>query len=189
MDVTKILEADHREVEALFEKISRAKGAQRQPLIDRLATSLKAHMELEEQVVYPAMRPVTGEEPVQEALTEHKLGRKGLQDVLDLAPDSPGFGAALDAAKAGIAHHVHEEETQIFPKLRRQGTAQLKSMATPFMQKRVQLGMPMEPAALEAASSKGELVEEATSAGIDHASSMTKSALASALAERMKQPA
>jgi hemerythrin superfamily protein len=184
MDVTKLLEADHRQVEELFDKIEKAKGDARQPLIDQLATALRAHMQLEEQVLYPAMAPVTGEEPVEEANTEHELARKGLEDVLRLAPDEPGFGAALDAVKAGIEHHVEEEEGEVFPKLRRDGRV-LEQVATPFMQTRAELGLPMGADALEAASTKEELLAEAKSAGVEGASSMTKKELAGALAAKM----
>src|SRR5688572_25405672 len=102
MDVTRMLEADHRQVEDLFAKIEKAKGDDRLPLIDELATSLKAHMALEEEVVYPTMEPVTGAEAVQEGETEHELARKSLAEMTALAPDEPGFGAALEAVKAGI---------------------------------------------------------------------------------------
>ena len=185
MDVTKILEADHRKVETLFDQIEDANGSDRQPMIDELVTSLRGHMELEETVVYPAMKPVTGEEAVEEGNTEHELARDGLAQMIELAPDEPGFGAALAAVKAGISHHVQEEEDEIFPKLRKDGSAALDDMATPFMQKRVELGMPIEADALDAASTKSELVEEAQSAGVDDAASMTKAELTEALAARM----
>jgi len=184
MDVTKVLESDHRQAEELFAKIEKAEGAKRQPFIDELVNALRAHMELEEQVVYPMMKPVTGAEDVQEGTTEHELARKGLEDVVRLAPDEPGFGAALDSVKAGITHHVEEEETEVFPKLRKDGKV-LDKMATPFMKKRLELGLPMGADALASASSKEELLAEAKSAGVDGASSMTKAQLADALAEVM----
>jgi hemerythrin superfamily protein len=185
MDVTKLLEADHRNVEDLFSEVEKAEGAERQSLIDQLVTSLKAHMELEEDVLYPAMEPVTGEESVQEANTEHELARSALEDVVRLAPDEPGFGAALDAAKAGIEHHVEEEENEVFPKLRKDGELVLDEIATPFMAKRVELGLPITADALSAASTKDELESEAQSAGIEGGASMKKNELASALAEHM----
>ena len=185
MDATKILEADHRTVEALFDQIEKAEGDARTPLIEELATSLKAHMELEEQVVYPAMEPVTGAETVQEGVTEHELARKTLADMVALAPDEPGFGGALEAVKAGIQHHVEEEEGEVFPKLRKEGESQLAEMATPFMQKRMELGLPMDAEAIAAASTKEELLAEAQSADVDGAASMTKTQLAEALAEKM----
>src|SRR3954462_5048122 len=100
MDPTKLLEADHRTVEALFEEIKSAKGEARTPLIDELATSLRGHMQLEEQLLYPKMEPVTGAEAVEEATTEHELARKTLAEMLNLAPDKPGFEAALESVKA-----------------------------------------------------------------------------------------
>jgi iron-sulfur cluster repair protein YtfE (RIC family) len=185
MDVTKILEKDHRTVEQLFAKIEKAEGSERRQLIDELATSLEAHMTLEEEVVYPAMRPVTGDETVQEGEKEHELAKKGLADVVDLAPGDPGFGAALDSVKAGISHHVDEEESEVFPKLRKQGTRVLEEMATPFMTRRLELGLPMEAEALAAASTKDELATEAQNVGVEGAASMTKDELAKALEQQM----
>lgn len=187
MDVTRILEADHRDVEVLFAKIEGAEGDGRTPFIDELATSLKGHMELEDTVVYPAMKPVTGAEAVEEGETEHELARKSLSEMLKLAPDLPGFGAALDSVKAGIEHHVKEEEDDVFPQLRKdgKGKAALEEMATPFMTKRLELGMPVTAEALGAASTKEELADEATKAGIDGSASMNKDELATALAANM----
>lgn len=187
MDVTKLLEADHRTVEDLFERIDRAEGDARRPMITELQNALLAHMALEEQVLYPAMAPVTGAEAVEEGNKEHELARRSLQDMVDLAPDDPGFGAAMEATKAAIEHHVEEEEHEVFPELRKDGTV-LAEIATPFMATRMELGMPMDADALAASSTKKELLEEAKSAGLDHTSSMNKHDLAEALAKVM-QPA
>jgi len=185
MDVTKMLEQDHRDAESLFDRIPTADGADRQSLIDELNTALRAHMELEERVLYPAIEPVTGAEEVEEANTEHALARDGLDAMLGLAPDAPGFDGALEAVKAGILHHVEEEERELFPKVRKDGGTVLEQIATPFMQLRVELGMPMNADALSAASSKDELVTEARAANVDGADSMTKSELADALVAKM----
>jgi hemerythrin-like domain-containing protein len=185
MDVTRILEADHREVEGLFVKIDAVEGAQRAPLIDEVASSLKAHMDLEEAVVYPAIKPVTGEEPVQEGATEHDLVRRSLEEMLALAPDEPGFGAAFEAVKAEVAHHVEEEENDVFPMVRSNGAEVLDNVATPFMTKRLELGLPVTADALAAAATKEELSQEAKTAGIDGFGSMSKDDLAEALAANM----
>jgi hemerythrin superfamily protein len=185
MDVTKILEADHRQVEELFAKIEKADGDARKPLIGELTTALRGHMQLEESVVYPAMRPIVGDETVTEGTTEHRLVEKGLGDVERLGPDEPGFGAALDAVKAGVGHHVEEEETEVFPKLRKEGGSTLAEMATPFMKQRLALGLPVTVDGLSASATKDELVDEAESAGIEDATSMKKDELASALVDAM----
>ena len=138
MDVTRILRGRPPAGRGLVRPDRSTKGADRQPLVDELATALRAHMELEETVLYPAMGPVTGKEAVQEANTEHELARKSLEDVVRLAPTTPGFGAALDATRAGIVHHVDEEENEVFTELRKDGRSVLDQIATPFMQKRVE---------------------------------------------------
>ena len=73
----------------------------------------------------------------------------------------------------------------MFPKLRSKGKAVLEEIATPMMQMRIELGMPMDADAIAAASTKDELLQEAKSAGVDGASSMTKGELADALAAKM----
>jgi hypothetical protein len=63
----------------------------------------------------------------------------------------------------------------------------LDEIATPFMAKRLELGMPMPAEALAKASSKEELVAEAQNAGIDGAADMKKDELAEALSSAMAQ--
>jgi len=61
---------------------------------------------------------VVGEEEAEEAGIEHRLAREGLAEVQRLV-DEPGFGAAVAMLTAGIRHHVKEEETEVFPELKR----------------------------------------------------------------------
>lgn len=185
MDPTRLLEADHREVEELFDRIETADGSRRSPLIGELRTALEAHTQLEEEVVYPAMKPVTGQEEVEEAQSEHEVARSALAEMLNLAPEEPGFEAALETTKAAIEHHVQDEEDEVFPTLRKDGGGVLADMVTPFMRRRLELGLPVRPDALAAASNKDELLEEARLAGIEGAASMTKDELATALSARM----
>jgi iron-sulfur cluster repair protein YtfE (RIC family) len=154
-------------------------------LIGELRTALEAHMQLEEEVVYSAMKPVTGQEQLEEAQTEHELARSALAEMLNLAPDEPGLEAALETTKAAIEHHVQDEEGEVFPMLRRDGEGVLADMATPFMRRRLELGLPVPPDAPAAASNKDELLEEARLAGVEDAASMTKDELAKALSTRM----
>lgn len=182
MDITKILEADHRQVEELFAKLDSVDGEERSPLIDELATALRGHMQLEEDVLYPAMRPITGDEAVEEGETEHKIARSALDQVVALAPDEPGFGAALESLKAAITHHVEEEEDDVFPQLRDEGQAMLDELASSFISRRDELGLPITAEGLSSAANKDELVEQAEAAGVERPAAMTKADLAETLA-------
>ena len=119
-DVIAMLEQDHREVEALFEKIKNTNGAARAQLVSRLAADLRLHMKVEESIVYPAIAKQVddGDDMIEEAKTEHEGARKVLGDVEKLSPNEPGFDGALEMLEAGISHHVEEEEDEVFPKFR-----------------------------------------------------------------------
>ena len=150
------LESEHRQVEELFSKLEKAESeSEQRPLVEELVRSLTTHMEVEEGEVYPEVYKLDAEME-QEAETEHGLGRDGMAKLHELVGE-PGFGAAVAMLKAGIAHHVEEEETEVFPKLREA------------------LGYPAADA------SKRDLYKQAQAAGIEGRSTMTKDELADAV--------
>lgn len=185
MDPTKLLEADHRKVEDLIEKIRDAEGDERMALLRELETDIKAHMELEEVALYPVMAPVTGEETVEEGTNEHDVARTAMQEMMALAPDEPGFPAALDALEAAIEHHVEDEEEEVFPELREKGSEILSANAQDILAKRRELGLPIDAQVLSRGLTKDELLDEARSAGIEGTSDMDKDELAGAVAARV----
>jgi hemerythrin-like domain-containing protein len=157
------LETEHREVESLLERLQKAQDAETQAsLVEQLVTAQLAHMELEESEVYPQLADLD-DEAVAEALTEHGLAREGVTKLQELIGE-PGFGAAVEMVRAGIAHHVEEEENEAFPLLRasarRDGNESVAEGA-----------------------SKADLYEAAKRAGIEGRSTMTKDELAHALDE------
>jgi hemerythrin superfamily protein len=185
VDPTKLLEADHRAAEDLIEEIREAEGDEKMRLLRTLETELRGHMQIEEQVLYPAMVPVTGAEPVEEGTNEHDVARTALAEVLRLAPDEPGFPSALDALEAAIEHHVEDEEEDVFPKLRDEGEEILGDVLPSFLDMRRGLGMPLDGERLAKGLTKEELLDEARSAGIDGTSDMDKGELADAVAARV----
>ena len=53
-------------------------------------------------------------------LTSQPGARELLAKVREMAPDVPGFGGAVAALKGAIQHHVEDEESEAFPKLRKE---------------------------------------------------------------------
>lgn len=119
-DPIAMLKKDHREAEALLKRLEETKNpsARRRQTLDKLEAALALHMAIEEHVLYPVVTDKLGEEPTIEAEVEHTLGRDGISKMRQLV-DAPGFGAAVEMVKAGIKHHVKEEETEMFPKLKK----------------------------------------------------------------------
>jgi len=118
-DPIAILKRDHREAEVMLKQLAASKkpSATRRKTAAKLVTALSQHMQIEEKLVYPLVDEYVGHEEEQEAENEHTLAREGLASLEELV-DEPGFGAAVAMLTAGIKHHVKEEETELFPKLK-----------------------------------------------------------------------
>ena len=118
-DPVAMLKQDHRDVAALLKKLDASKpGAARRSTVQKLVKALLLHMEIEETIVYPSVKKLVGAEEAHEAVIEHGLVRKSLTELEELVAE-PGFGAAVAMITAGIKHHVKEEETEVFPELKR----------------------------------------------------------------------
>jgi hemerythrin-like domain-containing protein len=119
-DPVTLLKEEHREAKQMLKILQDSKpGARRQQTVQKLVTALLRHMELEERLVYPLVKNEVDPEAAEEATIEHNLARNGLAQMTKLVSE-PGFGAAVAMVSAGINHHVKEEETEIFPKLKRE---------------------------------------------------------------------
>jgi len=117
LELLEELERQHREVERLLTKLSTADGVDDQrALVERLVEAMSEHMGIEESQVYPELAQLGGV-LVEEAEIEHDWARHRLRQLLDMI-GQPGFGAAVRTFDEGIAHHITDEETEAFPKLR-----------------------------------------------------------------------
>lgn len=182
MDPTRILEADHRQIERLFAAIEAASGEERVPHVERLLSTLRAHMTLEEEVVYPVIVKVAGDDAAVENKNEHAVARANLDEAESFLDGEPGLGAAMAAAQAAVSHHVEEEESDVFPKVRAEGSDLLEEMFSDFVKRRLELRMTVDADALAAALSTAELVEGARRAAVSGGDHMDHDELAKAIA-------
>jgi hemerythrin superfamily protein len=120
VDPIKFLESQHREVEELFEKIEKTSDRAtktRNSLFAVLATKIELHAQIEEKVLYPAGKPVD-EDTTLEAYEEHALVRDMIKKVQKTKSSDETFMAKVTLLKELIEHHVKEEESEYFPKLK-----------------------------------------------------------------------
>ena len=114
-----LLEQDHRDVERLLDRLAESEeGDERQDMLAELAMALQLHMQYEEDAIFPLVGSDIDDETAEEANIEHGLAREGLAKMQELVA-APGFGAAVEMDKGGIGRHVEEEESAIFPQLRK----------------------------------------------------------------------
>jgi len=117
-DVTKVLETDHREVEDLFAKAESNDGAAKQQVVTKIASELTIHAEVEEQIVYPAMRQAGMSDIVDESIEEHAKVKQLVAKLESMEATSSEVDSVLSELKSDVQHHVEEEESEAFPRFR-----------------------------------------------------------------------
>ena len=125
-DILQLLMAEHREVKAMFQHYEKladvgGKGDERMLLASQICVALTLHTEIEEEILYPAARDVLtrDEDIVDEAYVEHAGARSLIAQIKTMTSDQPLFDAKVHVLGEYIAHHVEEEESKFFPKLRK----------------------------------------------------------------------
>jgi hemerythrin superfamily protein len=119
MSAIDMLEADHREVEDLFERFEAAREARQQRAIfEQIADKLAVHAAMEEQHFYPAVRADETEDLLLEAAEEHLSVKRVIADLLRLDAKDETFAAKVKVLREQVEHHVEEEEGELFPQVR-----------------------------------------------------------------------
>ncbi|HVR64775.1 MAG TPA: hemerythrin domain-containing protein [Polyangia bacterium] len=121
MNAVDMLESQHREVEDLFERLEKAEDGsdEKEDYFDQLADNLAIHAAIEEHQFYPAVKHRRTEDILLESLEEHLAVKRVLADLLDTDIGDPTFNAKIKLLKETVAHHVKEEESDLFPKVKK----------------------------------------------------------------------
>lgn len=122
-DVINLLVLDHLEAMAFFERYERASDPdERLSVAQRLCTLLSVHMQVEEEIFYPASEDGTGDKPlVDHARHEHDEAKALIAEVQGHETADEAQAEAVRRLRQAIQHHVTEEETSFFPKVRGAG--------------------------------------------------------------------
>jgi hemerythrin superfamily protein len=123
MDAITQLKDDHKTVEALFKRFEKAgDGAlvAKRDIVDRIIEALSVHAAIEEQLFYPVTRATVPDtdDIVLESLEEHHIVKWVLSELEDMDPADERFDAKVTVLIENVRHHVEEEETDYFPKVR-----------------------------------------------------------------------
>lgn len=116
-DVTKLIESEHREVEALFAQFKQ-NGAD-EALARQICEELDRHAAVEEQVFYPVVRAEVpgGDSLVSEGVEEHSEARQIIGRIKN-TKDPEHLSELVAELEQAVNHHVQEEESELLPKTR-----------------------------------------------------------------------
>ncbi|MBW3669026.1 MAG: hemerythrin domain-containing protein [Actinobacteria bacterium] len=192
-DPIAMLEEDHRKVESLFEQYQNGQD----PLIaEQICTELMVHTEVEEQEIYPTVKSDVpdGKELEQEAEKEHSEVEQLIKQVQQKGFDDPSVPELMLRIEEGVNHHVHEEESEMFPKMREAlGSQTLEQLGEKAMQAKQQLVQELRGqtgqakgggSTVEGELTKEQLYQKAKEQDIEGRSKMDKDELQQAVGDQ-----
>lgn len=111
-DAIQLLKADHREVEAMFERYEQLDDDdQKLELAETICLALTVHTRIEEEIFYPAYRKATGDDDLaDEATVEHQAAKDLIGQIEAMEPEENLYDARVKVLWEEIQHHVEEEE-------------------------------------------------------------------------------
>ena len=124
-DAIELLMADHKEVKAMFKQFESLKQQDnadddKAELVGRICAALTIHATVEEEIFYPAVREaIDDEDLMDEADVEHEGAKDLIAKIQASAPGEDHFDAKVTVLGEYIKHHVEEEQSEMFPKVRK----------------------------------------------------------------------
>jgi hemerythrin superfamily protein len=120
IDAIEMLKAQHVEVADLFEEYEEAeKGDEKQAIFEEIADKLAVHATIEEKHFYPAVKAKRTEDILLESLEEHLAIKRVIADLLKMDPSDDKYDAKVTVLREEVEHHVEEEQTDLFPKVKK----------------------------------------------------------------------
>jgi hemerythrin-like domain-containing protein len=118
-----LLKEDHANVKKAFkefEKMDQEDTATLQELVTTVCGELKVHTMIEEEIFYPAVREaIEDEDLMNEAQVEHNSAKDLIEQLEGMQADDPMFAATFKVLGEYVQHHVKEEETEMFPEVKK----------------------------------------------------------------------
>lgn len=137
--VVEMLKQDHEKVKGLFEQFEETEGREQAEIAKTAIQELEVHAQLEEKLIYPAIREeIDEDEKMNEAVEEHHLVHVLIGELKKIKPSDERFQAKFSVMSELVKHHIEEEEGEILPKAE-ESNLDWDELETQVMKKKEQL--------------------------------------------------
>lgn len=154
-DAIVMLKDDHKQIKACFREFQKSTttDARKGKLVEQMIELLTVHTYVENEVMYPRVRELMPdlEDDVLESYEEHHVADVLVMELLPMSPGDERFEAKTTVLIENVTHHIDEEESEWFPKVR-EGLArtQLREIGAEIAEARERAPrQPEQPSALK----------------------------------------
>ena len=110
----RLLKEEHQVFRKLFDAAEDASGSALKKISDELCLRLAVHMAIEEEILYPALKPVIGADEVNEGIVEHHAGKQLMAELEQLDGTEELFKSMVHVLGEETVHHIDEEDEDLF---------------------------------------------------------------------------
>lgn len=148
MNAIELLTNDHNKVKELFHRYEQNasgnghEGDQQLKIAQQVFAELTIHSKLEEDIFYPAARTNAQNgvrDMISEAYDEHHEVDSMIEQLQAMQRIDDTFRQQFQMLQQNVLHHVEEEETEMFPKVRQMMSGELDSLGQQMQQRKQEL--------------------------------------------------
>jgi hypothetical protein len=110
----KVLKEEHHIFRKLFDQAETASDTDRVKIANELCLRLEVHMTIEEELLYPALKPVIGADEINEGVVEHGSGKQLIAEIVQLDGTEELYKAKVHVLGEETIHHIDEEDEDLF---------------------------------------------------------------------------
>lgn len=133
MDAIELLKKDHKTVNDLFKSYHDEKDTNhKQETANKIFLELNIHAQAEEEIFYPAVQNSKIKEEMKKLVThafeEHHVVKVLIAELQELEAGDEVFDAKLKVLQENVEHHVKEEESNLFPEVKKVLSQELEEL-------------------------------------------------------------
>lgn len=142
-NATQLVRKDHAQVLETFHRYRpSASPPVRQALVHSLCLALEVHAQVEEEILYTAMREAAPSEFLARAVPEHDEMRRLIARLRRMQATDADYDAVFLELMRDVMHHVAEEETDFLPQAERVLRGRLGELGAAMLRRRMALMAP-----------------------------------------------
>lgn len=137
-----LLKQEHHVFRELFDEAEKAEPKRLAAIARELCMRLTVHMAIEEEILYPALKPIIGADEVNEGIVEHQSGKRIVAELEQLDGTEELFAAKVHVFGEETVHHIDEEDEELFEdanKAHRSGDIDLDALGEKLRARQAQL--------------------------------------------------